>query len=154
MRYLITAIAALAIAALGTIPKLYKMYQITGAISGATRETSVITAKWEEWEPQGRSILHFHMISWGDAAHRKDNSHSTRVDPGLWRSFSVGQSIELVRIPGDEHRYLADQDIFVSGGNFEFDYVLLAVELVVGVGALVKFVAHLVARSRTTDAVS
>ena len=74
MRYLIIAIGALAIAAFGTIPKLYKTYQITGAIAGATRETQIITAKWEEWERQGRQTLHFYMISWGDASHRKDDS--------------------------------------------------------------------------------
>jgi hypothetical protein len=137
MRYLITAGIAFAIAGIFTIPKLHKMYQITGDIPGAMHETHVVTAKWDEWVDMRRSRNHYYMISWGDPAHQHDRRFSTNVEPWIWRSIAIGQPIEFLRIPGDDERYLAKDDIFVEG--FTFDYGLLAAELILGTWAVIKF---------------
>jgi hypothetical protein len=50
------------------------------------------------------------------------------VTPERWETIREGDRIEVVYVPGDPWPYLRD-DVFVSGGNFVFDFVLLGVEL-------------------------
>jgi len=119
-----------------TLPKLYKMCQIKLWIPGAVLGEERITQKWHQTpaeHPKGRNV---YWISWGDTPIREVGAHRTNIEREQWESLRVGALVETVRIPGDPSPYLRRNDIFVSPGNFAFDFALLGVELFFGVSAI------------------
>jgi hypothetical protein len=125
-KWVLTLVISVGLAAGVTGPKLHKMAQINGWRPGATVTTRVITAKGVD---QGRRGREHYWVSWathGGALTRADRDN---VSPEVWGSMRVGDSVEIVRVPGDDAAYL-NNGVFVEPGNFVFDYVLLAAEIV------------------------
>ena len=138
MKQLLTAVVALGLAALITIPKLYRMAQIKAWIPGATITREVVAQKWHQLPSEYPRERDVYWISWGPAPIREVGPHRTNLEADDWARVEVGQPVNVVRIPGDEHTY-TQNDIFVSTGNFVFDIVLLLIELTVGVAAIVRW---------------
>ncbi|HEY9062227.1 MAG TPA: hypothetical protein VIO64_17265 [Pseudobacteroides sp.] len=111
-----------------TGPKLIKMAQIKGWVTGAEIKVEEITQKWNQTpdiHPSGRNTF---WISWGNQDISVRGNHRTNVEKEIWDSINIGDKIELVYVPGDTSAYLKD-GIFVGPGNFIFDIVLLLGEL-------------------------
>jgi len=69
------------------------------------------------------------------------------VSPEVWESMRVGDSVEVVRVPGDDSAYLRN-GVFVEPDNFMFDYVLLAGEIITAL-AMVVLIFIISRRGRT-----
>jgi hypothetical protein len=124
-RRVMALVISVGLAAGVTGPKLYKMAQIKGWQPGATVTTGVITDKGVN---QGRYGFK-HWVSWtnhGGALTRDDRDNVNAED---WESMRVGDRVDVVRVPGDDGAYLRN-GVFVETGNFVFDFVLLAAEII------------------------
>jgi hypothetical protein len=130
-----------------TLPKLYKMAQIKGWQPGATVTTRVITDKGVD---QGRRGLKHYWVSWANHGGALTRADRDNVSPEDWQSMRVGDSVEVVRVPGDDAAYLRN-GVFVEPGNFVFDYVLLAAEIIT---ALVMVILLFMSRRGRTPALT
>jgi hypothetical protein len=142
-RLALVLVIAIALAIGVTVPKLYKMAQITGQTPGATVTTRSVTEKGMDHGRQGRE---HYWVSWGVAAGSRSRADRDYVSPEIWTNVKVGDSIEVVHVPGDDAGYLKN-GVFVEPGNFVFDYVLLAAEIIT---ALVMVILLFVLRHRQT----
>jgi hypothetical protein len=115
--------------ALYTTRKLHRMARIRGFVDDVPTEQHRVNYKstspgarrtycslW--WRTPGKSV------QWVEA------------DCDYWERTQVGDAIEIVRLDGDV--YLRDGDIYTSTGNFIFDCLLLAAELVTAIYCLRK----------------
>ena len=125
-RWALALVISVGLAAGVTVPKLYKMAQIKGWQPGATVTTRVITDKG--WD-QGRRGFKHYWVSWANHGGALTRADRDNVSPEGWQRMRVGDSVEVVRVPGDDAAYLRN-GVFVEPGNFVFDYVLLAAELI------------------------
>ncbi len=128
MKNLAIALIALGLAMGVTIPKLYKMSQIRGWVSGAKVTQKAITQKWHQTpaeHPEGRDV---YWIAWTAEKIRSVGNHRMNVPPELWNRLNVGDQIEGIRLHGDPRLYLRE-GIFASDGNFAVDVILLIVEI-------------------------
>jgi hypothetical protein len=140
LKNIIFLVMALGLAFGATIPKLYKMCQIKGWVSGATASQQLITQKWETPADNPRGRLTY-WIAWSDVDIRQVGDHRLNVTSAKWNQLAVGDAIEVIRIPGDRWPYVRD-GIFVSPDNFAFDGILLALELGVAVWMIVRLLQY------------
>ena len=114
-----------------TTSKLYTMYQLTGRIGGAYTVTHKITQKWDDysWNRTTNRNEHTYWVSWTDQNIQEPGSHRINLMFDKWSRLKLGDPIEVTYVPRDPKPYLRN-DIFDSEGNFVFDYLLLAAELV------------------------
>lgn len=108
--------------------KLYKMAMIRGFIPGAKVEKRIITQKWNQYVRQRKLSRNAYWISWTDKSIEEVGNHRVNIHYDDWQKLSVGDSIDLVFIPGD-NRPFTKNDIFADNGNFIFDSILLIIEL-------------------------
>ncbi|MBC8117737.1 MAG: hypothetical protein H7062_25385 [Candidatus Saccharimonas sp.] len=146
MTNVIVLIAALGVAIAFTVPKLFKMCQIKGWVPGASATNEVITQKWHQTPEQHPSGRDSYWIAWGITDIKTVGGHRLNVPSERWERLNVGDTIEVVRLPGDRWPYLRD-GIFVSAENFIFDFLLLNVELGVAI-----FMVRALIRSRRSGA--
>jgi hypothetical protein len=126
MRYLLLLIflPPICLGVLGlvfTSRKLERMKQIRGSEPGATVVAEVVHAKWED--PQSEVC----WITITDESIRKGGPHRMNLPPEMWDDYEVGDTIEIVYLPGDPTPYQRD-GIYANDGNFAFDRGLLVVE--------------------------
>ncbi|MEM8640717.1 MAG: hypothetical protein AAGG51_18150 [Cyanobacteria bacterium P01_G01_bin.54] len=126
----IALLVALGLAFGVTIPKLYKMGQIKGWLAGATETTEVITQKWHQTANEHPSERETYWIAWSETDIREIGNHRLNVTQEDWHRVEIGELIEVVSLPTDDHLYLRN-GIFVSPENFVFDGVLLVGELTI-----------------------
>jgi len=130
-RWALALVISTALAFGVTVPKLYKMAQIMGWQPGAEVTTRFITQKGVDQGMRGRE---HYWVSWANHDGSLSRAFRANVSPEVWRSMRVGDSVEVVRVPGDDAAYLRN-GVFVEPGNFVFDLVLLAVTLGVAVAS-------------------
>ncbi|GEM_PF-5528146 len=120
-----------------TVPKLNRMYVVTGRLPGAqTCRATVAGKRYGPPRPFERRVAAY-PIRWvtttpglGSGEQGED-----QVARGEWEHLQIGMPIGIVRVPG-ERRWFYRHSIYVSAGNFAFDYVLLATETLVAVYAI------------------
>lgn len=112
-----------------TVPKIYAMAQIKGWIPGGVATHVVITSKWHQSADEARDGKEAFFIAWNRADIHVPGAHRTNVFGDQWSRMQVGDSIEIVNVPGDADSYLRD-DIYVSPGNFVVDFVFLLFEVI------------------------
>ena len=134
---LLILIIALGFAVGVTTPKLYKMFQIKGWVSGAATDTVTITQKWHQVKPK-KIRPNVFWIAWTDRSIREVGDHRINLQRERWNALEVGATLEIIKAPGDPVPYLRE-GIFVSPGNFVLDFVLLAAEI----GAAVVMIRRL-----------
>lgn len=115
-----------------TVPKIYAMAQIKGWIPGGIAAHVVITSKWHESADEARDGRDVFFIAWNGGDIHMPGPYRTNVFEDQWDRMQIGDSIEIVNVPGDAGSYLRD-DIYVSPGNFVVDFVFLLFE-VIGIG--------------------
>lgn len=123
-----------------TGPKLMKMSQIKGWISGAEIEKVIVTQKWyqtSDIHPSGDTF----WISWTEKNIKEVGSHRINVIKEKWNTIEIGDSLEIIYIEGDSSPYLED-GIFVEFGNFIFDIILFIVELGLIIGVTINFIRN------------
>jgi hypothetical protein len=125
-RCALVLVISVGLAAAVTVPKLYKMAQINGWQPGATITARVITNKGVD---EGRRGLKHYWVSWSKNGSSLNHADRDYVSPEVWETIQEGDSVEVVRVPGDEAGYLRN-GVFVEPGNFVFDYFLLAAEII------------------------
>ena len=130
-RWALALVISVALAGGVTGPKLYKMAQIKGWLPGATATTRPITQKGVDHGTRGRE---HHWVSWANSGGPISRAHRASVSPEVWETMTVGDPVEVIRVPGDEDAYLRN-GVFVEPGNFVFDIVLLSVGLCVAVAS-------------------
>jgi len=128
---------AIAVAlAMYTTHKLHKMARIRGFIGEPRIERHIVSGK--NRAPARRTTVCF--LRWTEGG----SEHRVQADCAYWEQTAIGDPIELVRLDvDDDEAYLREGDIYASDGNFYFDFVLLAVELV----GVIYFVVRLRRRS-------
>jgi hypothetical protein len=127
-RWALAIVISLALAFGVTARKLYKMTQIMGWQPGARVTTRAIAQKGVNEGMRGRE---HYWVSWGGEPPPADHAN---VSPEVWERMKVGDSVEVVRVPGDDAAYLRN-GVFVEPGNFVFDVVLFVVTLGVAVAS-------------------
>jgi len=130
-RWALALVISTALAVGGTGPKLYKMAQIKGWQPGAIVATRFITQKGVNQDMRGRE---HYWVSWANHGGALTHADRANVSPEVWESLKVGDSIEVIRVPGDDSAYLRN-GVFVETGNFVFDFVLLGVTVCVAVAS-------------------
>jgi hypothetical protein len=131
---LLIATFALGMAAFVTGPKLFHMFQIRGWIAGRTLSTEVVLQKWHE-KTDKRDAW---WIGWGPEPVQQVSSNRINIEEKDWKRYRIFDHIDIVRIPGSRWPYALKNDIWVSRGNFAFDFALLAIELAFGLTAVRK----------------
>jgi hypothetical protein len=131
-RWALALVISTALAVGVTGPKLYKMAQIMGWQPGADVTTGFITEKGVNQDYRGRE---HYWVSWANHGGALTRADRANVSPEVWESMKEGDSVEVVRVPGDESAYLRN-GVFVEPGNFVFDFVLLALAVGVAVTSL------------------
>jgi hypothetical protein len=119
-----------------TVPRLYKMFQIKGVISGATVTAKSITKKWVS-DSHLRYETHYN-ISWAeDTVHIKENQIDN-IDKETWKNMNVGDDIKVVSFRNDKKAYTTNS-LYVANGNFILDFILLAGQLFVFIFCIRKY---------------
>ena len=113
-----------------TTSKLYTMYQLTGRIGGASTVTQRVSQKWDDysWNSTTKRYEHTYWVSWTDQNIHEPGTHRANLTYDRWSRLRLADPIEVTYVPGDPTPYVQD-GIFLSEGNFLFDYVLLFAEL-------------------------
>jgi len=133
------AVILLVLAVIGacvTVPKLNRMYVITGRLPGAqTCRATVAGKRYDPARPFERR-LEMYTIVWTAAmpGYRGTDRGEDQVIRDEWQRLQIGMPIEIVRVPG-ERRWFYRYSIYVTAGNFAFDYFLLAAEVLVAIHA-------------------
>lgn len=134
----IRSLAVVVLAMTITAPKLYKMGQIRGWISGAETSTKTITQKWHQTSIAYPSGGDAYWLAWSDTNIREVGDHRLNVTLEHWQTIDIGEDIEIVYTPRDSKPYLRD-GIFASPGNFVFDIFLLSTAIVILIVKIVNF---------------
>jgi hypothetical protein len=111
-----------------TIPKLKRMYVITGRIPGASVRQAVVVGKRHEPARISEGRLATYSIDWVTAEPWAAEKGADQVEASEWRRLRVGTPIRVVQAPG-ERGWFYRHSIYVDAGNFAFDYALLAAEV-------------------------
>jgi hypothetical protein len=98
---------------------------------GATVTTNVITQKGVDQGMRGRE---HYWVAWGSNGGAFSRANRANVSPEVWATMKVGDSVEVVTVPGDDAAYLKN-GVFVETGNFVFDIVLLVGTLGIAVAS-------------------
>lgn len=118
-----------------TANKLHKMRQIRGWEPGAEIQSHTVRDKWKNHATGG-------WIALSEQSVRAPGDHRLYLPTGVWNRYQVGDSIEVVYLPGDPCPYHRE-DIHADDGNFVFDTALLTFEcglvLAAVVGAVFSF---------------
>jgi hypothetical protein len=128
-KLLVIFLGALALAFGVTIPKLHKMAQIKGWVPGAVIRQKIVTQKGADPPRRARDFEKSYWVSWIEGDVGDSWKHRVRVPEDVWQVIKLGDQIEVIEVPGEENPHLRN-DIFVEPGQFNFDYVLLAGELI------------------------
>jgi hypothetical protein len=133
--------------------KLYHMSQLRGWIPGRIVETHVITDRWEQvyrpvTGPFG-DIRHAYWVSWGTGSIRVPGPDRVDLDPLYWASLKPGDSMQILRLPGDPDAYSL-MNPYATDGSFLFDGALLLAELF-GIGRACVSLIRYVRRGRETE---
>ena len=119
-----------------TVPRLYKMFQIKGYISGATLTTNYVTKKWVS-DSHLRYETHYN-ISWAEDTVNIKENQVDNIDKETWKNMNVGYTINVVSFRSDKKAY-TNNSLYVANGNFILDFVLLAGQLFVFIFCIRKF---------------
>ena len=119
-----------------TVPRLYKMFQIKGVISGATVTAKSITKKWVS-DSHLRYETHYN-ISWAEDTVNIKENQVDNIDKETWKYMNVGDTINVVSFRSDKKAY-TNNSLYVANGNFILDFVLLAGQLFVFIFCIRKF---------------
>ncbi len=111
-----------------TAPKLYEMFQIKGWIPGGVPLQVTVTSKWHETAEEARDRRETYWVAWNGGDIRVRGKHRTNMFQEQWDTVKIGDTQNIVYIPWSDDTYLKD-GVYVSFGNFVFDFVLLTVEL-------------------------
>ncbi|SMP70722.1 hypothetical protein SAMN06265222_113113 [Neorhodopirellula lusitana] len=128
-----------AIGLVGTCKKIMRMQMIRGERVGAEIQSKVITSKLSRSDD--------YLFAWDGADVTKRSDQRIFLPPEVWERYDVGDSIDLVFVPGRTSPYHRD-GIFASDGNLIFDYVLLAIEFLMMVGAVIGALAIIIKADR------
>ncbi len=101
--------------------KLETMKEIRGFKPGAASRTFVVRDKW--LQPPSS-----YWISWTDQDIHLAGNHRLNLPESAWDEYEIGDEIEVVFVPGDNHPHYRD-GIFANDSNFAFDYGLLGIEI-------------------------
>jgi hypothetical protein len=147
-QWILTLFLSLALALGVTGPKLHTMAQIKGWVEGARVTQEVIRSKGVD-APQGRrQYEHSYWVSWSKSNAPTTWAERERVDAEDWHQMNVGDAIEIVRIPGDNHIYLRN-GVFVSMDNLVFDIFLFVAAILAALLASFKLLRlHFQERAR------
>jgi hypothetical protein len=126
MKYLWPALGLIGLLVTG--PKVVRMAQIKGWLPGASARVYPITQKWEEVRDDGQGDRRIYWISWTERSVQEVGDHRLNLERAQWDALAVGDSIEIVRVPGDRWPHVRN-GIFVQLENFVLDFVLLGIEL-------------------------
>ncbi len=124
-----------------TGPKLYKMAQIRGWISGATLQQEIVTDKAQTKSLNTSSnryedkYSYSYLIAWSNQPASEPGPDRVNLIFSDWERIAVGDTVNLIRIPNDEKAYLRE-GIFASNGNFGFDLGLIIAELALAITAV------------------
>ena len=132
-------VIAIGIGLLGTfitVPRLYKMLQIKGVISGATVTAKSITKKWVS-DSHLRYETHYN-ISWAEDTVNIKKNQVDNIDQETWKNMNVGDTINVVSCRNDKKVYTTNS-LYVANGNFILDFVLLAGQLFVFIFFIRKY---------------
>src|SRR5712671_4298882 len=95
------AIFALGMAAIVTVPKLYRMFEIKGWVSGRTSSREVVLQKWYEHTDKYDS----YWIGWGPEPVQQVSSNRINIEEDDWNRLQIFDHIDIVRIPGSRWPY-------------------------------------------------
>ncbi len=128
LNVLLPLIISLGLAVGITGPKLYKMAQIRGWIPGAILTEKVILEKLHETRRQRRRDPNTYWLRIDDVKIEYPGNHRINLTPEMWEDLSIGDNLEVVQLSKEGNYYLRN-GIFVSTGNFIFDFFLLSIEI-------------------------
>ncbi len=111
-----------------TAPKLYKMFQIKGWVPGGVPLQVTVTSKWHETAEESLDGRETYWVAWNDGDVKVRGKHRSNMFQDQWRATSIGDKQDIIYIPWEGDTYPKD-GIFVSFGNFVFDFILLTLEL-------------------------
>ncbi len=111
-----------------TVPKLYEMFQIKGWVPGGVPLQVTVTSKWHETADEARDGRETYWVAWNGSDITVRGKHRTNMFQEQWEAIKIGDTQDIVYIPWSDDTYLKD-GVYVSFGNFVFDFVLLTLEL-------------------------
>ncbi len=132
VKRILIGVAALAVAALFTGPKVYRMAQIRGFVPGAQVSAETVVEKWHQTPEQHHDGRDVFWVTWSESDIRARGSHRLNLPEELWNTVTVGGPIEIVRLEGGSEPHHR-QGIYASNGNLAFDLILLGVLLFLAV---------------------
>lgn len=111
-----------------TAPKLYEMFQIKGWIPGGVPLQVTVTSKWHTTAEEARNGRETYWVAWNGGDITVKGKHRANMFQAQWNTVKIGDTQNIVYIPWSDDTYLKD-GVYVSFGNFVFDFVLLTLEL-------------------------
>jgi hypothetical protein len=111
-----------------TAPKLYEMSQIKGWVPGGVPLQVTVTSKWHETADESQDGREAYWVAWNGGDITVSGKHRSNMFQEQWESIKIGDIQDIVYIQWSDDTYLKD-GIFVSFGNFIFDFILLTLEL-------------------------
>ncbi len=105
-----------------TSHKLYKMYAIKRAF-----ETSAHSYKLtNKWINEVGKYTHY-TITWASNLHNIRDWEQDNIEPQDWNKLKIGDEIQVVALFNST---FSKQSVYMEEGNFEFDFILLALEII------------------------
>ena len=119
-----------------TVPKLREMWLITGKIPGRQILHATVVGKSHDVSVRG---FDYWNLDWElpDPKTGERIKAQSQMELDDWNRLQIGSTVEIARVGNDLH---CVNSVFVSPGNFVFDYVLLFGEIVGLVGGLGWFI--------------
>ena len=135
-RYFI--IGLLLVGPLITIPKLHKMWVATGRLPGRTIYNAVVVDRWVS----GTGFRRDYNFLWRfDDPHIEHVERVEQAEEEDWNKLTVGSAVDVALADGE---FICTKSVYVSEGNFQFDYFLICIEVI----AWILFIRYLLQRRR------